>query len=106
MWLPQEMRKPVTNVYVQGAEVEKDYSGKVPEGFEIIDLPAATYLLFRGEPFAEEDYEAAITEIWDAEKKYNPEFIGYKWDHKNPRIQLEPRGERGYIELVPVKKIK
>ena len=105
MWLPSEMRKPVTNEYVQGVEVEEDYSGKVPEGFEIIDLPAATYLLFRGEPFAEEDYEAAITEIWDAEKKYNPEFIGYKWDHKNPRIQLEPRGERGYIELVPVKKI-
>ena len=105
MWLPQEMRKPVTNEYVQGVEVEEDYSGKVPEGFEIIDLPAATYLLFRGEPFAEEDYEVAITEIWDAEKKYNPEFIGFKWDDKNPRIQLEPRGERGYIELVPVKKI-
>ena len=105
MWLPQEMRKPVTNEYVQGVEVEEDYSGEVPEGFEIIDLPAATYLLFRGEPFADEDYEVAITEIWNAEKKYNPEFIGYKWDHKNPRIQLEPRGERGYIELVPVKKI-
>ena len=105
MWLPQKMRKPVTNEYVQGVEVEEDYSGKVPEGFEIIDLPAATYLLFRGEPFADEDYEVAITEIWDAEKKYNPEFIGFKWDDKNPRIQLEPRGERGYIELVPVKKI-
>ena len=105
MWLPQEMRKPVTNEYVQGVEVEEDYSGKVPEGFEIIDLPAATYLLFRGEPFADEDYEVAITEIWNAEKKYNPEFIGFKWDDKNPRIQLEPRGERGYIELVPVKKI-
>ena len=105
MWLPQEMRKPVTNEYVQGVEVEEDYSGKVPEGFEIIDLPAATYLLFRGEPFADEDYEVAITEIWDAEKKYNPEFIGFKWDDKNPRIQLEPRGERGYIELVPIKKI-
>jgi len=105
MWLPQEMRKPVTNEYVQGVEVEEDYSGKVPEGFEIIDLPAVTYLLFRGEPFADEDYEVAITEIWDAEKKYNPEFIGFKWDDKNPRIQLEPRGERGYIELVPVKKI-
>lgn len=105
MWLPQEMRKPVTNEYVQGVEVEEDYSGKVPEGFEIIDLPAATYLLFRGEPFADEDFEVAITEIWDAEKKYNPEFIGFKWDDENPRIQLEPRGERGYIELVPVKKI-
>ena len=56
-------------------------------------------------PAVYEDYEAAITEIWDAEKKYNPEFIGFKWDDKNPRIQLEPRGERGYIELVPVKKI-
>jgi predicted transcriptional regulator YdeE len=105
MWLPQEMRKPVTNEYVQGVEVEEDYSGKVPEGFEIIDLPAATYLLFRGEPFADEDYEVAITEIWNAEKKYNPEFIGYKWDVTNPRIQLEPRGDRGYIELVPVKKV-
>ncbi len=105
LWLPEHLRKPVTNEYVQGVEVETDYSGPVPEGFEIIDLPAATYLLFRGEPFKEEDYVSAITEIWDAEKKYNPEFIGYAWDDSNPRIQLEPRGERGYIELVPVKKI-
>jgi len=105
LWLPEHLRKPVTNEYVQGVEVEPDYSGKIPEGFEVIDLPASTYLLFRGEPFEEENYVSAITEIWDAEKKYNPEFIGYTWDDKNPRIQLEPRGERGYIELVPVKKI-
>lgn len=105
LWLPKELRKPVTNEYVQGVEVEEDYSGNVPEGFEVINLPAAKYLLFRGEPFAEENYESAITEIWEAEKKYNPEFIGYKWDESNPRIQLEPRGERGYIELVPVKEV-
>ena len=103
MWLPKHLRKPVTNEYVQGVEVEPDYSGEVPEGFEVIDLPAAKYLLFRGEPFAEENYEDAIREIWSAEKKYNPEFIGYEWDESNPRIQLEPRGDRGYIELVPVK---
>ena len=104
LWLPENMRKPVTNEYVQGVEVESDYDGIVPEGFEIIDLPQAEYLLFRGEPFEQEDYEAAITEIWDAEKKYDPAFIGYEWDDKNPRIQLEPVGERGYIELVAVKK--
>ena len=103
MWLPKKMRKPVTNEYVQGVEVENDYNGSVPEGFEIIELPAAKYLLFRGEPFAQEDYARAINEIWQAEKKYDPAFIGYKWDEENPRIQLEPRGERGYIELVPVK---
>ena len=106
MWLPKHLRKPVTNEYVQGVEVESDYNGSVPEGFEIIELPAAKYLLFRGEPFADEDYEQAITEIWQAEKKYDPAFIGYEWDEENPRIQLEPRGERGYIELVPVKEKK
>ncbi|MCR5250375.1 MAG: AraC family transcriptional regulator [Lachnospiraceae bacterium] len=103
MWLPKHLRKPVTNEYVQGVEVESDFKGSIPEGFEIIDLPAAKYLLFRGEPFADEDYEQAIREIWDAEKKYDPAFIGYEWDDENPRIQLEPRGKRGYIELVPVK---
>ena len=103
LWLPEHLRKPVTNEYVQGVEVETDYKGIIPKGFEIIDLPAATYLMFRGEPFKQEDYVAAINEIWDAEKKYNPDFIGYEWDDSNPRIQLQPIGERGYIELVPVK---
>lgn len=106
LWLPEHLRKPVTNEYVQGVEVENDYTGSVPDGFEVIALPAATYLLFRGEPFEEEKYESAIAEIWDAEKKYDPEFIGYEWDDMNPRIQLEPRGDRGYIELVPVRKKK
>ena len=104
LFLPEKLRNPAANEYVQGVEVEPDYAGEVPEGFELIDLPASTYLLFRGEPFAEEDYVAAIGEIWDAEKKYDPAFIGFEWDNENPRIQLEPRGERGYIELVPVKK--
>ena len=104
LWLPRELRNPASNEYVQGVEVEEDYNGTIPEGFEIIDLPSSTYLLFRGEPFEDEDYVAAINEIWNAEKKYNPDFIGFEWDDKNPRIQLEPIGKRGYIELVPVKK--
>jgi len=106
LWLPKHLRKPIENVYVQGVEVELDYSGIIPEGFEIIELPASTYLLFRGEPFEEDRYGEAIEEIWNAEKKYDPEFIGYEWDEMNPRIQLEPIGERGYIELVPVKKLQ
>ena len=39
------------------------------------------------------------------EKKYEPSNIGYAWDDENPRIQLEPIGARGYVELMPVKKI-
>ena len=36
---------------------------------------------------------------------YDPTVIGYQWDDENPRIQLEPRGERGYIELRAVRSI-
>lgn len=103
MWLPTKYRNPISNEYVQGVEVAMDYEGKIPDGFDVITLPKGTYLLFRGEPFEEENYEEAISEIWNAIEKYTPEFIGYVWDHDNPRIQLEPIGSRGYIELVPVK---
>ncbi len=105
LFLPHALCKPKENSYVQGSEVDLDYDGIVPEGFEIIELPAADYLMFRGEPFEEDDYENAIGEIRNAEKKYDPKIIGYQWDESNPRIQLEPIGTRGYIELVPVKKI-
>lgn len=105
LWLPDKYIKPGTSKYVQGVEVSTDFDGVIPDGFDIIELPEAKYLMFQGEPFAEEDYEEAIEHIWEAEKKYNPESIGYRWDSENPRIQLEPIGSRGYIELIAVEKI-
>ena len=90
---------------MQGVEVSADYAGPVPEGFDTILLPAADYLMFQGEPFAEEDFEDAILQMWDAIKKYRPETVGYCWDTSNPRIQLEPIGARGYMELHPVKSL-
>lgn len=103
LWLPAAYIKPGTSQYVQGVEVPADYDGVVPEGFDVITLPAAQYLMFKGEPFAEEDYCQAIEQVAEAIKKYDPAVIGYQWDPANPRIQLEPIGTRGYIELLPVK---
>lgn len=103
LWLPERLRRPGTSEYIQGVEVAPDYAN-VPEGLELLDLPAADYLRFQGEPFAEDDFEDAIEEIWDVIKRYDPAVIGCAWDDANPRIQLEPRGKRGYVELVPVKK--
>ena len=102
LWLPEPYIKPGTSQYVQGVEVAEDYIGGIPDGFDVIELPKAQYLMFQGEPFQEEDYQQAIAEIWEAEKNYDPSLIGYQWDHLNPRIQLEPIGTRGYIELVPI----
>lgn len=103
LWLPNNYIKEGTSEYVQGVEVSPTYSGPIPEGFDVIELPSSKYLMFQGEPFEEKDFEQAIQEIWEAEKKYDPSIIGYKWDEANPRIQLEPIGTRGYIELLPIK---
>lgn len=85
--------------------INLDYTGIVPDGFDVITLPEADYLMFQGEPFKEEDYCEAILALQDSISKYDPSIIGYSWDEDNPRIQLEPRGERGYIELKAVKSI-
>lgn len=103
LWLPQNYRKANTSTYVQGVEVAESFSGVIPEGFDVIELPAAKYLMFQGEPFAEEDYCEAIEAVQNAMNRYNPSAIGYEWDNENPRIQLEPVGSRGYIELKAIK---
>lgn len=103
LWLPEKYVRPGTSVYVQGVEVALDYDGPVPEGFDVIELPRAQYLLFQGEPFREEDFAQAIGEIWQAQERFDPARIGMQWDEENPKIQLEPRGERGYVDLKAVK---
>jgi len=104
LWLPEAYQKPNTSTYVQGVEVELDYIGKIPDGFDIITLPEAEYLVVQGEPFREEDYAQAILSVQYSLEHYDPTIIGYTWDDSNPRIQLEPRGERGYIELRAIKR--
>lgn len=106
LWLPEAYKKPNTSTYVQGVEVETSYDGAIPEGFDVITLPEAEYLSFQGEPFREEDYCNAISAVQSAMQKYDPSLIGYEWDDANPRIQLEPRGDRGYIELRAVRPLK
>lgn len=103
LWLPDKYRDKDTSVYVQGVEASVNYDGVIPEGFDVITLPKSKYIMFQGEPFKEEDYCEAIVDVQRSVKKYDPSIIGYEWDKDNPRIQLEPIGKRGYIELYPVK---
>ena len=105
LWLPKHLIPEGTSQYVQGVDVTLDFDGRIPEGFDIIELPKSKYMMFQGEPFEEENFGDAIGQVWEAINKYNPQSIGYVWDDSNPRIQLEPIGTRGYIELHPVKSI-
>ncbi|MBE6888859.1 MAG: helix-turn-helix transcriptional regulator [Ruminococcaceae bacterium] len=104
LWLTEKYRKPDTSVYVQGVEVPLDYSGVIPDGFDVIELPECDYLMFQGEPFKEEDYCEAITAVQQSMERYVPSVIGFEWDKNEPKIQLEPIGERGYIELKAIRK--
>ena len=104
MWLTDKYRTKGSSVYVQGVELPVDWNGKVIEGFEVIEMDECEYLMFQGEAFEEEYYEEAIEEVERAMDKYDPSIIGAKWSVREPRIQLEPRGERGYIELRAIEK--
>lgn len=103
LWLPDALIKEGTSKYVQGVEVDVDYDGVVPDGFDVITLPKSKYLMFQGEPFEEEDYCEAIVAVQEAMNNYDTSVLGLERDETNPRIQLEPIGKRGYIEMIAVK---
>lgn len=48
LWLPEQYKLPETSTYVQGVEVAEDYDGVIPEGFDVITLDEADYLMFQG----------------------------------------------------------
>lgn len=107
MWLPENLRKENTSTYVQGVEVPVEYSNKVPEGFELIELGPCTMMVFQGEPYDDEDFMAEINQVWDHIEKFDPTIYGYEWDPEAaPRFQLAPMGYRGYIEAHPVRSVK
>lgn len=106
LWLPDGMIAPGTSRYVQGVEMAADYAGLVPEGFDVIELPACKIMVFQGPPFDNKDFEKAIASLWDAMNAYQPETYGYRWaDELAPRFQLIPEGYRGYIEGRPVRPV-
>lgn len=86
MWLPIQYRSPSSNEYVQGVEVEMDYKGTIPEGFEMIILPEADYLLFVSEPYDDEDYGSAILDVENVISEYDFHGNGYVKDENSPRI--------------------
>jgi hypothetical protein len=102
-WLPKTMQNGKSR-YVQGVEVPKEYSGIIPNKYDVINLPEGYYMVFQGEPYPETDntFMIKIGELQKAIKEFNYEIYGYKLDDKMPRFQLAPLGERGYIEAIPI----
>lgn len=106
MWLPESLIPNGTSKYVQGVEVKDDYQKPLPEGFEKIRLEPCIYMVFQSEPYDDADFESVIVNMQTAIDRYRPENIGYRYVDTAPIYQLEPRGERGYIEARPVIEVR
>jgi AraC-like DNA-binding protein/predicted transcriptional regulator YdeE len=106
LWLPKSLQADGTSQYVQGVEVPLDDQEELPDGFVAMELPACKMMVFQGPPFKDEDFEQAITTLWDVINRYRPETYGFTWaDEDAPRFQLKPEGYRGYIEGRPVRPV-
>jgi hypothetical protein len=106
MWIPPNMIKPGTSVYAMGVEMPLSYKGPVPEGYEMIPLPACKIMVFQGQPYDDAVFEEAITSLQEVMKNYDPKIYGFEWaDNDGPRFQLAPQGYRGYIEARPVSQL-
>lgn len=104
VWLPENMRPAGTGSYAHGVEVPADFGGTVPAGFDVIDLAPCKLIVFQGEPYDDEVFEQAVGLCMERIKSFNPEVYGYQYAPElAPRMQLEPQGWRGYIELLPVR---
>ncbi|MCL1791464.1 MAG: AraC family transcriptional regulator [Peptococcaceae bacterium] len=105
LWLPDNMRPSGTGLYAQGVELPTTYNKAIPDGFNLIDLSPCKLLVFQGEPYDDNEFEQAITALWDRIAKFNPIVYGYEYaDELAPRMQLIPLGWRGYIEMRPIRK--
>lgn len=106
--LPPNLINPGTSKTVVGLEVPADYSGEIPQGFEIIDLPAFMYLWFQGLPYEDDDwYGYAHGEIYRAIENYKPELYGYAFARDEaPCFGYGSSAKNGTRDLVPVKPVK
>ena len=104
MWLPPKLRPAKSSEYVQGVELPLNWSGAIPEGFELVEFGPALMMVFQGEPYQDDDFQEAVGTMMAKIDRFDPQLYGFSWDtNAAPRFQLEPQGWRGYIEARPVK---
>ena len=101
--------------YFYGFGVPLDYTGDIPEGFEMREIPASTYLVFFHPPF---DYLAdngdVMTNVEKLAWHYQPNKSdrwwipnGYEWNETAcPSYQRHFPEVLGYEVLRPVKKLE
>lgn len=91
--------------YFYGFGVPADYTGPVPEGFEMRDVPASYYLVFYHPAFDfMEDCAAVMSRVEEKAKAFDPATQGFAWREDMPAYQRHMPETIGYEVLRPVRK--
>jgi len=106
--LPPCMITPGTSLAAAALEVPADFSGEIPEGFEIIDLPPHLYMWFNGAPYEDERmYGEAHQELYRAIDNYKPELYGYEYAKDSaPVFNYFASAVNGVRQMIPVRKLQ
>ncbi len=94
--------------YFYGMGVDADYSGAIPEGFELREIPDSYYLVFYHPPFVYPTENAEVMKlVEDLAWNFDPTTMGYEWNEDvcQDYQRHYPEG-LGYQVLRPVKKMK
>jgi len=93
--------------YFYGLGVPLDYSGKIPEGFEIREFPGSYYIVFAHPPFVFPDDNSEVMQmVHDLAWNFDPATRGYEWNEDDCQdYQCHYPEGLGYQVLRPVRKI-
>ena len=105
--LPVDMIKPGTSKAACGLEVPVDFDEKIPDGFEMVDLPSCMYMWFNGAPYEDENwYGEAHSELSRAIENYRPELYGYEFMKSlAPHFYYGTSAATGCREMIPVRRL-
>jgi AraC-like DNA-binding protein len=104
--LPKSLTLPGSAGGAFMVEVPADYAKPIPDGYEIADIPAATYLYFAGMPYADEDdFGVAIDIVNEAVANYPYQRMGWKRSDAAPQLGLGADTKVGAEVYVPVVKL-
>jgi AraC family transcriptional regulator len=91
--------------YLYGVEVSADYSGPVPAGMTIMDVPATEYVVCHHPPYDFDAMESAVHEaLGKALAAYEPRKIGREWDASLPMWQRHEPASMGQAWCKALKK--
>ena len=105
--LPPNLTTLGTSKSAFGLEVPVDFSGEIPEGFEIIDLPSCLMMWFNGAPYEDENwFGGAHAELSSAIQNYKPELYGYEFAKDcAPHFYYGASAATGCREMIPVRRM-